>query len=69
MSGEQYMGASAEDWRSFYKARASLSDWVRAHGWGYSPELAFQTISDIRLKLGLKPHERILESVVPPVSS
>jgi SAM-dependent methyltransferase len=38
-----------------------LSDWVRAHGWGYSPELAFQTIFDIRRKLGVKPHERILE--------
>jgi SAM-dependent methyltransferase len=60
-------GASREQWREYYDQRALAPDWLNAHAWCYSklPELnttvAAQTIVDIRAKLGLEPHHRVID--------
>ena len=48
-------------WQDFYDSKAKKADWIEAHGWGYSAEVALSTIEDIREKLGVEPGHKLLE--------
>ena len=41
------MKATVHQWRQLYDTAAAEPDWVRAHRWGYSEEVASRTIADI----------------------
>lgn len=55
------MKATVHTWRRLYETAAEEPDWVRAHRWGYSQEVASRTIADIREKLLLDSQHRLLE--------
>lgn len=55
------MKATVHRWRQLYDTAAAEPDWVRAHRWGYSEEVASRTIADIREKLMLDSEHRLLE--------
>ena len=55
------MKATVHRWRELYDTAAAEPDWVRAHRWGYSEEVASRTIADIREKLMLDSEHRLLE--------
>lgn len=55
------MNVSIEEWRKLYDIAATEGNWVRAHRWGHSPEVAMRTIEDIRKKLRVGRGDRILE--------
>jgi len=55
------MRSTIHEWRRLYEAAAEQPEWLRAHRWGYSPDVALRTIADIREKLAPQPGDRILE--------
>ncbi len=55
------MDAGIEKWRRLYEVAAREPDWIRAHRWGYSQEIALRTIADIRAKLAPRSQDRLLE--------
>lgn len=48
-------------WREMYHETAQAPSWLQAHGWEYSPRVAWSTVMDVREKLDLRPQDRVLE--------
>ena len=55
------MNRTVKTWHDFYDAKAAEADWVRAHGFVYSHDVAQNTIADIRQKLKIRPDHTILD--------
>jgi SAM-dependent methyltransferase len=52
---------SADRWRRHYSDTAASDNWVQAHGWRYSADVAHRTVDDIRNKLEIQPDDRVLD--------
>lgn len=50
-----------ERFRETYADTAGSASWLAAHQWTYGPDVARATARDVREKLMLNPHDRVLE--------